>query len=496
MQTAAGVVSGHQADVNRAHCLLGEHVSDAEAENITGRSALSQDELEELSARCLQVDCQREDLVVWFRIANAFVKNGSCIRSGDVTLYRGTMLAGALANHKAVRENFDQVPEELLTEELRAIQAGENPNKKPGEFWGFEWDIPSLAYARVEVRDVEWHRARGRARTLLDAVIQVCAPDKDTWEVLGGSLLLDGDTSYHYHRFHWGRKHEPVYTALMYENDRVTESLARTTAAGHIISADTAVALAPVLSLERELIATRQSAPDAIVRAAVRALEHCSTWTEHGTLTWSNYLRKHLLDPYTVESFAHATVGAAFDAAVRYVPDHSPGARPQPELETIKRDICPEGIGGRIIRTRTVKHISALRRIYSDHWLSRRLAELEDMFASAEALAKAFNDEHARIDARVDRLQRQRNAAIHGGTLSIPACVSISQFAERIAETAIYNTVRATIDGLEVSAHTKERREVYRLRTRRLTEHGDVDALFQPIPPGTLGATRQADDKE
>ncbi|KXP12502.1 hypothetical protein AXK57_19680 [Tsukamurella pulmonis] len=114
------------------------------------------------------------------------------------------------------------------------------------------------------------------------------------------------------------------------------------------------------------------------------------------------------------------------------------------------------------------------------------------MFRSADALSAAFDEEYERIDARVDRLQRQRNAAMHGGTLSVPACASIAQFARRIAQTAIYNVIRATIDGLTVADHTAERRDVYRLRTQRLMEHGDISALFLPTPPGTLGASAVA----
>ncbi|KXP12681.1 hypothetical protein AXK57_00010 [Tsukamurella pulmonis] len=247
VQTAARVVSGSRDAVIHAQWMVGEPVTQPDLENIDTPSALSQTELDNLAARCVEGSSKREEFVVWFRIESAFVKRGNCVQSGDVTLYQGALLAGALTDHDAVREHFDVVPEELLTEELREIQAGEDPHKQPGEVWGFEWTIPSLVYARVEIHDIERHRAVSRARTLLDAVIQVNTPQPGTWKVLGGYLLLDGSDHFYYHRFSWGLKHEAAHTDLMYYNDHFTDDLRRVTAEGHVVTASAAESLAPVL---------------------------------------------------------------------------------------------------------------------------------------------------------------------------------------------------------------------------------------------------------
>ncbi|KLO26524.1 hypothetical protein ABW16_19445 [Mycolicibacter heraklionensis] len=251
-----------------------------------------------------------------------------------------------------------------------------------------------------------------------------------------------------------------------------------------MISAEIAEALAPVLRLQTELEDTPLSDAQAVVRAAVRAIEHCNTWATHGTLDWVAFIKEYLLDVYTVDAFAHRAVTDVFDAAVRYLPDHTPGAPAQPDLDAIRRDITTDDWSNRIIRSRTVAHTAALRRIYTDHWLARRLAELDDTLGSAGALAAAFQQEQSRVDARVDRLRRQRNAAIHGGTLSAAACETIALFAQRIARMALNNVVRAIVDNDTVNAHTKARRDEYRQRSDNLKQSGDLEYLFGiPTPP-------------
>jgi hypothetical protein len=482
LHTAVAVLFGTEHQVRRAQFILGDIEGPGEFE-IGQDSDLTPDELEDLAARSVAALSPDGNYVVWFRMTPAFVKGGLSVSHGDVTFYQASRLATALTDPDVVREMFDVVPEELLIEEVRQFQ-GSMGDEGPTEFRGFEWQDQALVYARVEVHGVKRHLAVTRARTLLDAILQVNGVPEDAWKILRGHLFFGDGQRFHYHSIEWGPKKSQDYGQLYYENDHFTDTLREMTDDGHVITAEPAQTLAPVLRLQTELLDIPLSDAEAVVRAAVRAIEHCNTWTTHGTLDWAAFIDEYLLDVYTVDTFAHRAVTNAFDAAVRYLPDHTPGAPAQPDLEAIRKNITTDDWGNRIARSKTVAHTAALRRIYTDHWLGRRLAELDDTLASAGTLAAAFQEEQSRVNARVDRLRRSRNAAIHGGTLSAAACESIAGFAHRIARMALNNVIRATVDNETVERHTKARRDDYRQRSVNLKQNGDLEHLFGiPIPP-------------
>lgn len=474
LRMALDVLLGSDHTVRRAQRDLGVDVEPSDLE-IGADSPLTSVELQSLSERCIVAPTYTGDYVVWFRIDHAFVKGDYCVNHGAVTFYPAISLAGALTNHDSARDLYRVVPEELLTDRVREVQLSEDDG--PNEHHGFEYQ-PGLVYVRVEVSQVERHLARSRARTLLDAVLKVISTSENTWEILGGALLFGEGEWFHYHSLSWGPKHAFVSHKLDYMNDNFTESLEDFNSRGVPITADTAEALLPVLQLQDELLNAPEANPESVVRAAVRAIEHCNTWTERPSLKWTEFVTKYLFDIYTVEKFAHRTVAGVFQGAVAHVPDHSPGASPIPELSDIAEDIRDHKWDGPIIRAKTVAHTAALRRIYKDHWLARSLAELDDILATPAALAAAFAEETQRVEACTARLRRARNAAIHGGPISLAACETIAVFARRIAGMALSNVIEAVIDGVNVEAHTLARRTRYRTRVANLTQLGDLENLF------------------
>lgn len=479
LQTAYEVLLGFDHTVRRAQSVLGDVLGPPEPD-VHSASPLTSDELERLSERSIDAPSPTGDFVIWFRIAPAFVKGGTCVSHGAVTFYPAMSLAGALTNHDTARELYDVVPEELLIDQVREFQLSDDG---PDEHRGFECR-PALVYARVVVQAVEWHLAKSRARTLLDAVLKVNGTPDNLWRVLRGSLMFGDGVRYFYHSISWGPKEEFVSHELDYENDHFTTTLKHLTNQGATITAAAAEALLPVLQLQDELQSAPDANPEAVVRAAVRAIEHCNTWTERGQLSWTEFLSKYLLDFYTVETFAFRAVTGVFMAAVAHIPDHTPGAPNVPELADIAEDIRDNKWDGPIIRARTVAHTADLRRIYQDHWLARSLAELDDTLASAGALSVAFEGEKARVAACTARLRRTRNAAIHGGPISPAACETISVFARRIAGLALSNVIESVIDGADVEVHTLGRRTRYQKRVENLTLSGDLENLFDlPAPP-------------
>ena len=54
--------------------------------------------------------------------------------------------------------------------------------------------------------------------------------------------------------------------------------------------------------------------------AAVRAIEHCNTWTTKGRKQWTEFITLYLLDEFTRISFLKRVSHRTFEAIVRTTP--------------------------------------------------------------------------------------------------------------------------------------------------------------------------------
>lgn len=477
ISTAVSVLIGYQGSVRQAQAMVGDPIDAAAAYNPQVKANLTDDELESLAARCILERPPTGDYVIWFRLSEGyFVGSDPCVTHGDVTFYEAQALASLLAHHDTAREVLDVVPEELLTDEIREMQL----SGKVDDHNGFQYE-PGLVYARVAAHDVEHHRAVETAKILMDSVLAVVGVPERMWKVLGGDLIFNS-SSWNPRGARWGLK-EPRPDPVYYQNDHFATDLARFTADGHLITAETAHQLQPALRLSSTLKDTSRADPEAIVMAAVRAIEHCNTWTAPtGGLKWYRFIDHYLTDVYTLRSFAKRVVLDVFEAAQQY-PDHTPGATPPPELDAVQQDIILDGgWGTRIDSPKTIAHVATLRGLYANHWLARRLAESDDILSSPAALSAAFDTERHRVAARVRRLTRSRNAAVHGGTLSEAACSTITDCALTLAQEALNTAIWAIVTGQQLDAYAVSRRDEHRQRIQILTSGGDLANLFKLTP--------------
>ena len=437
---------------------------------------LPEDELVDLAERCIVAGPLVGEYVVWFRIHPAFVPKVSCVTHGDVTFYDAQMLAGSLTDHQRARE-LDVVPEELLTDEIRELQLSDRLD----DYTGFQFD-PQLVYARVTVRNVERHRAVDTARMYLDTVLAVVGVPNGMWKVLGGHLFFDGEPTY-FPAARWGLK-EPRPEPVFHQNDFVTTRLTEMSADGHIVTAASAERLQKVLRLQAALNSAPESDPEAVVMAAVRAIEHCNTWAvPAGGLNWYDFADDYLSDGYAVTVCGDRVAGEVFAAAEQYRPNSSPDPKTVRELAAISRNITvSDGWGTRIDKLKTTTHVSALKGIYAGHWLARQLAETDDFLTSSALLGTVLDLEQQRVYSKVQRLRRTRNAAIHGGTLSEVACSTISDFATYLAHQALNATIWAIVTGQRVDVHAASRRDEFRQRIQNLKQGGDPANLFRLTP--------------
>ena len=254
------------------------------------------------------------------------------------------------------------MPEELVTDEIRDLQRSGNVN----DHTGFEY-LPGLVYARVAVHDVERHSAVETARMHLGTVLAVVGVHEDMWKVLDGYLFFDG-SPWNPSAPRWGLK-EPLPEPVFYQNDHFATDSADFTANGHLITAETAQRLQPPLRLSSALTDPPTDA-EAVVMAAVRAIEHSNTWiAPTGGLHWNAFIDDYLLDEYTLRAFAKRVVLDVFAATQQYLPDHTPGATPPAELAAIHQDVILDGgWGTRIDSPKTISHVATLRGIYANHW--------------------------------------------------------------------------------------------------------------------------------
>jgi hypothetical protein len=477
LSTAVQVLMGDLSSVRQAPAMVGDPV-DPRPEDPQAGVNLTDGELAALSERCILERPPTGQDVVWFRLSPGyFLGSDPYVTHGGITFYEAQSLATLLIHQDRAREEFCVVPEELLTEEVRDLQL----SNKVDDTTGFEY-LPALVYARVEVRDVERHRAVATARMHLDAVLAVVGRTDGMWEVLGGHLFFDG-SPWAPSIPRWGLKH-PLPEPDFYQNDHFAKDLADFTANGHLITADIADRLQPALRLSAALKDTPRTDAEGTVMAAVRAIEHCNTWiAPTGGLRWYTFIGRYLTDGYTLRVFARRVVFDVFAAAQQYLPDHTPGASTPPQLAAIQKDILLDGgWGTRIDSPKTVAHVATLRGIYANHWLARRLAESDDILTSPATISTAFEEERRRVDARVKRLTRSRNAAIHGGTLSEEACATITDLASVLAQDALNTSIWAIVTGRPLEAHATSRADEHRQRIANLKTGGDLANLFTLTP--------------
>lgn len=350
---------------------------------------------------------------------------------------------------------------------------------RPGYFLGRDACVTHGAITFYEAQSLATlHLAVATARMHLDAVLAVVGHTDGMWEVLGGDLFFD-DSPWGPLIPRWGLKH-PLPEPDFYQNDHFVEDLADFTANGHLITADIAERLQPPLRLSAALKDTPRTDAEGTVMAAVRAIEHCNTWiAPTGGLRWYTFIDQYLTDGYTLKVFAWRVVFDVFAAVQQYRPDRTLGASTPPELAAIQKDILLDGgWGTRIDSPKTVAHVATLRGIYADHWLARRLAESDDILTSPATISAAFDEERRRVDVRIQRLTRSRNAAIHGGTLSEAACATITDLASLLAQDALNTSIWATITGRPLEGYATSRADEHRQRITNLKTGGDLANLF------------------
>lgn len=464
--TAVKVLFDDRFSVHLAQAHLGDPPIEFHPRSQEEPTGLTDAQRMDLTERWIVRRPSTKDVVVWFRIANAFISPTGCMAHGDITFYSAQVLAGAIIDHEVARETYEVVPEELLIDEISAQQASPHGID---EYHGIE-HRPGMVYARVVVRDVEPHRAVDEARMLLDSLLAVIDPHEDMWKILKGHLTFD-DTR-HYRPLEWGPKTEPA-PPIYYQNDHVGRDLRALNDNGHEITRETARALQPIIQLSNALKSVSAADPEGAVMAAVRAIEHCNSWTTRGRKTWNEFINSYLLDQFTRISFLKRASEHTFDAIVRTVPDRSPNARPVPELDQIKDDVSEGSWGQHFHVEIAMKHIAALKRIYTDHPLARPLSELGDILQSGTSIGDAIDVERHRVSARVARLTRSRNAAIHGGPLSKAACESISDFGIDLANQALTIATRAILHGESIPAHMAANRDDNQRRIQALRRTGD-----------------------
>lgn len=477
ISTAVQVLIGYQSSVQQAQAMVGDPV-DPDPYHPQAKANLTDTELANLAARCILERPPTGDYVTWFRLSEGyFLGRDPCVTHGDITFYEAQALASLLIHQEDARKELDVVPEELLTDEIRDLQRSNNIN----EHTGFEY-LPGLVYARVAVHDVERHLAVETARRHLGAVLAVVGHHDDMWKVLDGHLFFDG-SPWNPSIPRWGLK-QPRPEQVFYQNDHFARDLADFTANGHLITAETADQLQPALGLSSALNDAPPTDAEAMVMAAVRAIEHCNTWTvPTGGRRWYGFIDEYLTDGYTLRVFAQQVVFDVFAATQQYLPDRTPGAAPPRELAAIQQDIVLDGgWGTRIDSPKTISHVATLRGIYANHWLARRLAESDGILSSPAAISTAFDEERRRVDAKVKRLTRSRNAAIHGGPLSEAACGTITHCAATLAQDALNTTIWATVTGQKLDVYATRRRDEHRQRIANLKNGGDLANLFTLTP--------------
>jgi hypothetical protein len=250
------------------------------------------------------------------------------------------------------------------------------------------------------------------------------------------------------------------------------------------LTAQSIHALQDAIDLTAALKAASNEGPQATVMAAVRAMEHVNVWTTAGVKHWADfasaYFKKAQSRVRLVEFISYFTRNA-----VERVPDYRPGAPTIRELAELSSKLTtsgPHGHGAFHVRA-AADEVSTLKAICADHWLARGLGELETVLATPAAMYARLEEYGRRFDRHLGRLKRLRNAAIHGGPVSVAGCQSVTVFAYNLGHQVLNEAMAALLTGGDVSSHLEGYRADHIDRYERVRTTGDVDALFVQSEP-------------
>lgn len=412
----------------------------------------------------------KADCIVWLRLAPTHLPQYE-VNHGDVTFYNASYLSGHIG-HPELAEHFRVPPMEVLA--LPEIP----PLLRPDETeWDDDWH---MAYARVVLSDTEVHDAEAQARTLVEALKVINHAEPGVWQLKKGCIkFVDGQRS----PFSWGPAEDaekPYYP----QNDRLGRDIERMDRRFGSLTAKSVHALQDAVDLTAALKAASDEGPQATVMAAVRAVEHVSVWTAAGEKHWadfaSSYFKKAQSRVRLVEFIGYFTRNA-----VERVPDYRPGAPAIPELAQLRASLSVTssyGHGAFDVRG-AADHVSELKGIYADHWLARGLGELEEVLATPEAMYARLDELGRRFERHLRRLKRLRNAAIHGGPVSVAGCQSVAVFAHNMGHQVLNEAFAALLTGTDVSSYIDNYRKDHIQRYERVRTTGDIDALFVVSEP-------------
>jgi hypothetical protein len=466
IKTAVEILFDYGASVQRAQMHVGDPPFGFDPRQQEQSTGLTMEQRLDLAERWIVRRPDTNDVVVWFRINNAYITNTDCSDHANISFYSAQSLASGILDHNFARGHYSVVPEELLTDKILAAQSHLD---EITEYHGFEHK-PGLVYARIALHEVESHRAVKEARHQLDCLLSLLSPPEHMWTVLKGHLVFDG--SWNPRPLEWGPKRDRKPWTY-FGNDHVARDLRNLGGTGLQVTPDVAHRLTAVRQLSEALKAVPRTDPEGIVMAAVRAIEHCNTWTTRGRKQWTDFITSYLLDGFTRVSFLKRALEHTAVAIVSTRPNRSPGAPPVPELDAI-REAVSEGIGGTNFNLEiAMRQINLLKTIYAEHPLARPLAELDAELQSGTSIGRAMDEERERVMARVARLTRSRNAAIHGGPLSAAACESIADFARDLADQALNVVTQAIVRSESIPEYMRAIRDENRQRNEALRRTGD-----------------------
>jgi hypothetical protein len=472
LDTACSVLFDSRVDVARGQRIVGDPPIEVQAGNSSLPSGLSLDDRIDLAERLIVAPPLVGDYIVWLRVDKAYIPSIGNVEFGDITLYPAVVLAGVIRSPERIREEFSIVPTELINEAAQEAQSSHDEGTKN---LGFEHK-PGMVYARIVLRGVEEHLAGNHARRFLGNLLAYLDVEPQTWEMLRGELKFKPDSApWSQFSYDWGPKY-PLQKPVYPDNDTVYRQLKEIRESGFMVSSEVSDEMDAALNLLRDL----RDAPDseALVMAAVRAIEHCNSWATAGRKDWAGFISAYLLDGITRFELISAASDYLFKAIVVTRPDISPSSPEDPELAKIRDEATGEYWEHRFNLDVAFKNVSVLKEKYSRHPLFRPLAELDSTLKRGKTIGATINHIQARVLVRVNRLTRARNAAVHGGPLSYAACDSIAEFARMVAEDALVQVLRAKVEGVPVSGYMQERRTRNAQALSLLRETGHYGHLF------------------
>ena len=473
---AASVIADIRMDVSRLIKLTNSCLSIYAIDGDERSSGVPSDVRIELLNEYWKLPLVKSDQVIWFHYSDAALSRPWEIHE-NIQLFQSDWLGAAIRRREAT---YDNLPGEIRNDPDRFLELLEGR------------DTAKSVFARVSVGRVLTSEAHRKAETEVQCILSsALSMLEQGWLLTGTTIHVVEGKIHRWTTFRPGTARSDHWRPSQELDLDKVRAATRGANAPLIADVDIEWTLDSIEAIRR---GARMS-PSGRLALAVQAIERVNATTVRAK-GWVDFVRQYLREHWVVdEVVSELTCAARFastEGGGRWLSDSSARELHTDIRERLNGNTADNGVSPASLREECNKLLQILQ--------PESLAHVRLKWA-ARSYSKTKGGSHIRktqaeFDQMLTRVQRYRNAAVHGGQQSSDAVAWCATFAEELARMALSLKLSAYLQGNPVEKIIDEEAGKYSWRTTQM-EAGKFDdsfgiSLSSSGPSSTQSSTPQS----